>query len=136
MTNSEALVKVKGYLTDYLPLDNMDEIDEIIKALQSGKKKYKKEARRWKRRYLDLRQRIFKLEEQTRWIPCSERLPKDYGEYICTMSDDNVQECGFVPDGTKGLISGWSTCEADGFKKLDYRDIKAWMPLPTSYQCE
>jgi len=71
-----------------------------------------------------------------RWIPVSERLPEDYGEYICTMSDDNVQECGFVPSGEKGLISGWSTCEADGFKKLDYRDIKAWMPLPEPYKHE
>lgn len=33
MTKEEALVKVRGYLTDYLPLDNADEIDEIIKAL-------------------------------------------------------------------------------------------------------
>lgn len=34
MTSEEALVKVRGYLTDYLPLDNADEIDEIIKALE------------------------------------------------------------------------------------------------------
>lgn len=74
------------------------------------------------------------VQPKTRWIPVSERLPEDYGEYICTMSNDNVQECGFVPSGEKGLIPGWSTCEADGFKKLDYRDIKAWMPLPQPYK--
>ena len=74
-----------------------------------------------------------KTLEQTRCIPCSERLPEDYGEYICTMSNGNVQECGFVPSGTKELIAGWSTCEADGFKKLGYQDIKAWMPLPQPY---
>lgn len=34
MTPEEALVKVRGYLTDYLPLDSADEIDEIIKALE------------------------------------------------------------------------------------------------------
>jgi hypothetical protein len=34
MTKEEALVKVRGYLTDYLPLDSADEIDEIIKALE------------------------------------------------------------------------------------------------------
>lgn len=77
-----------------------------------------------------------KTLEQTRWIPVSERLPEDYGEYICTMNDDNVQECGFVPIGEKGLIPGWSTCEADGFKKLDYRDVIAWMPLPQHYKEE
>jgi len=68
------------------------------------------------------------------WIPVSESLPKEYGEYICTMSNGDVQECGFVPSGEKGLITGWSTCEADGFKKLDYQDVIAWMPLPEPYK--
>ena len=34
MTNKEALKKVKGYLTDYLSLEDADEIDEIIEALK------------------------------------------------------------------------------------------------------
>lgn len=68
------------------------------------------------------------------WIPCSERLPEEYGEYICTMSNGNVEECGFVPSDEKGLIPGWATCEADGFRKLDYQDIIAWMPLPQPYK--
>ena len=34
MTREEALVKVKGYLTDYLSLEDADEIDEIIEALK------------------------------------------------------------------------------------------------------
>ena len=34
MTKEEALKKVKGYLTDYLPLEDADEIDEIIEALE------------------------------------------------------------------------------------------------------
>ncbi len=38
MTNEKALIKVKGYLTDYLPLDCADEIDEIIKALEQQPK--------------------------------------------------------------------------------------------------
>ena len=83
--------------------------------------------------FLDGYEMGLKALEQ-KWIPVSERLPENYGEYICTMSNDNVQECGFVPSGEKGLIPGWSTCEADGFKKLDYRDIIAWMPLPEPYK--
>lgn len=35
ITKEEALKKVKGYLTDYLPLEDADEIDEIIEALNS-----------------------------------------------------------------------------------------------------
>ena len=75
-------------------------------------------------------------DRPTEWIPVSERLPKEYGEYICTMSNGYVQECGFVPSGEKGLVTGWSTCEADGFKKLDYQDVIAWMPLPEPYKAE
>lgn len=71
-----------------------------------------------------------------RWIPVSERLPEECGEYICTMSNGGVQECGFVPSDMKELVAGWSTCEADGFKKLDYQDIIAWQPLPKPYEVE
>ena len=76
---------------------------------------------------------IGKAETPNKWIPVNEKLPEEYGEYICTMSNGYVQECGFVPNGEKGLIAGWSTCEADGFKKLDYQDVIAWMPLPEKY---
>lgn len=34
MTKEEALLKVKGYLTDCLPSDNYEEVEEIIKALE------------------------------------------------------------------------------------------------------
>ena len=71
-----------------------------------------------------------------RWIPCSERLPEKDGEYICTMQDGQVQECGFVPTAQKGLIPGWSTCEADGYKFLRHEDVIAWMPLPEPYEEE
>lgn len=38
MTKEEALIKVKGYLTDYLSLEDSSEIDEIIEVLQSKQK--------------------------------------------------------------------------------------------------
>ena len=34
MTRDEALKKVKGYLTDYLPKDDYDEVEEIVNALK------------------------------------------------------------------------------------------------------
>lgn len=33
MTKEDALAKVKGYLTDYLPMEDSWEIEEILKAL-------------------------------------------------------------------------------------------------------
>ena len=34
MTKEDALIKVKGYLTDYISLEDSDEIDEIMAALE------------------------------------------------------------------------------------------------------
>lgn len=34
MTKEEALLKVKGYLTNLLPSEEYDEVEEIIKALE------------------------------------------------------------------------------------------------------
>ena len=34
MTRKEAIFKVKGYLTDYFSLDDYEEVEEIIEALE------------------------------------------------------------------------------------------------------
>ena len=34
MTKEEAINRVQGYLTDYLPLEDSDELEEIIQALK------------------------------------------------------------------------------------------------------
>ena len=34
MTREEAINKVQGYLIDYLPIEDYEELDEIIKALE------------------------------------------------------------------------------------------------------
>ena len=55
-------------------IDAADEYAEDRNSKKSNKRKI--EARRWKRRYLD-------LKKQTRWIPVSERLPeKMYGFWL------------------------------------------------------
>lgn len=38
MTQKEALLKVKGYLTDLLPLEEYDKVEEIVEALQPKQK--------------------------------------------------------------------------------------------------
>ena len=34
MTKEEAINKIKGYLTDYLPIEDYEEAEEIVKALE------------------------------------------------------------------------------------------------------
>lgn len=59
ITKEEAINKIKGYLTDYLPIEDYEEVEEIIKAL--------------------------KQEPKTgHWIPCSERMPEDGDDVIVT----------------------------------------------------
>lgn len=65
------------------------------------------------------------------WIPCSEKNPPDYGNYLATMNDGDVQEVAY-----DDKFEIWSTCEADGYKRLKDYDIVAWQKLPKPYKGE
>ena len=70
-----------------------------------------------------------KALEQTRWIPCTERLPKEDGCYLVTIK-------------WKGRYSGDVYTETtmaeykEKTKEWDYVDVIAWMPLPEPYKAE
>ena len=70
----KVLTELRGYGDKFanLGFDRKEALDMAIKALEQ--KSYKSEARRWKRRYLDLKQRIFKLEEQQ---PCDDCISRE-----------------------------------------------------------
>jgi hypothetical protein len=64
------------------------------------------------------------LLEQTRWIPCSERLPEEDGQYLISTCMNCIDTCFFYKDD-------------DGYLWVDYEEsVIAWMPLPSSYQGE
>lgn len=67
-----------------------------------------------------------KVQPVNQWIPCSERLPEEYGNYLVT-TDKDVDIGTFNPNKAK-----WSCCDADGFYWT--HDILAWMPLPEPYK--
>lgn len=68
------------------------------------------------------------IVQEPHWIPCSERLPEEYGNYLITTYDGDV-DIGSIDPSRKGV---WSACDADGFYWL--RNVIAWMPLPERYQ--
>ena len=73
--------------------------------------------------------------KQTKWIPVSERLPEDYGEYIVTMRSGLVQEATYKPKRMYVYFrTGWSACYSDGIFYHDDSEIVAWMPLPDPYK--
>ena len=76
--------------------------------------------------------KAIKVLEQTKWIPVSERLPEENGDYLVTIewkgscSGNIYTEIDIVEyDKTKK----WRNCGVD-----DY--VIAWMPLPELYKAE
>lgn len=59
------------------------------------------------------------IKEQ--WIPCSERLPEEYDEYLCQDADG---------DRFVGWLEDAEWCKQHVVKW----DIVAWMPLPKKYK--
>ncbi len=70
------------------------------------------------------------------WIPCSERLPEDYGEYL-VLIDGTIVQTLFEPDcgecGEFGFWHDYYDPDTLGFVDVEwtkYEDISHWMPLP------
>lgn len=99
MTKEEAIGKVKAYLIDCLPQEESDEIEEIVEA----------------------------LKQPQHWIPCSERLPDEDGDYLVLydvyfINGDFAQRSVKVDQFFKELNA---FCERFGEE-----EYIAWMPLP------
>ena len=72
-------------------------------------------------------------QAEPHWIPVSERLPEEYGNYLISIHGEDEPDIGTINPNDK---RGWSLCDANGFywagdKKLI---VTAWMPLPSPYQ--
>ena len=83
---------------------------------------------------------------EAEWIPCSERLPKDSGEYLVRPSDGVLEDCSdfsevmIMPYDEECEAFGWWTERYDpislGFVDSDFNEFEviAWMPLPEPYR--
>lgn len=58
---------------------------------------------------------------KTDWIPVTERLPEERGEYLITTTDGQVDKCFFIGKGERYF-----------FGMHEY--VTAWMPLPKPYE--
>ena len=80
-----------------------------------------------------------KALEQTRWIPCAERLPEDGDTYLVTI--EYKGEVIGVDAASYSPVDGYIDKHWETFNDWKEDDdscyhVTAWMPLPTSYQGE
>lgn len=74
------------------------------------------------------------LKEQTRWISCGERQPKENGNYLAFYrTSDGTASLEFMMVDHCNAGGGWLH-EENGRKA--YKKVIAWMPLPDPYEAE
>lgn len=87
------------------------------------------------------------LTPAQRWIPCSERLPKEDGNYLVTFEEGYAEDYGFDSIGTAPFeveCEGFGIWQEEfdrytlGSLGSDWVEIKviAWMPLPEPWKGE
>lgn len=64
------------------------------------------------------------------WIPCSERLPSESGDYLCTIPLDADETYTEVLTFHKGRFYE----DDDEWGATYHDDVLAWMPLPMPYR--
>lgn len=77
------------------------------------------------------RDKIVRKLNEWQWIPCSERLPEEKGEYLVTYHPcywDNVEDEIKVGIDTFRGRTTWA--------KKKFQRVIAWMPLPEPYKEE
>ena len=83
-------------------------------------------------------------QPEQRWIPCSERLPEEYGEFLVTMTEKaKAKDLGFDIDETyirkmRYNSNGWQLPRhiPAWINEAVKDEVLAWMPLPEPYQEE
>jgi hypothetical protein len=79
-------------------------------------------------------------EAVQRWIPCSERLPSEYGKYLVfyegTIIGSNIEIMRYGEPLMPNVdVSGKHFYRSDGeWGDIIYDEVIAWMPLPTPYK--
>lgn len=73
------------------------------------------------------------FEAEPRWIPCSERLPEESGQYLITVKYEHV-------DGYEDIYAEHGVWEGEKWDMFCFghcgkvEDIIAWQPLPEPYR--
>ena len=67
---------------------------------------------------------------QGEWIPCSERMPSEQGQYLVTFPLCNGEPWVYILSFNKGKFYETD----DEWGDVEYDDATAWMPLPKPWK--
>lgn len=72
----------------------------------------------------------------TNWIPCSERLPDEDGNYLVTFENGYVRIAGYSRTQTIRYPEGFYVLTDDGTIafQITHNLVIAWMELPQPYR--
>jgi hypothetical protein len=91
---------------------------------------------------LDVIRKLPAAQQEPHWIPCSERLPEEYGEFLVTMTEKaKAKDLGFDIDETyirkmRYNSNGWQLPRhiPSWINEAVKDEVLAWMPLPEPYK--
>ena len=92
--------------------------------------------------YAERLEQMPSAQPEQRWIPCSERLPEEYGEFLVTMTEKaKAKDLGFDIDETyirkiRYNSNGWQLPRhiPSWINEAVKDEVLAWMPLPEPYK--
>lgn len=100
----------------------LDDVIEIIKEYCELEGKERTKARK-----------LSGLKRLGDWIPCSEKLPEKNGMYLVTQLRYGLSKpkgYGYPPEEKEVDYVEYQ----DGWRRANFYDVLAWMPLPTPYE--
>lgn len=77
---------------------------------------------------------INEIPPEQLWIPCSERLPEEDGEYLSYIADPDDKRCQYIM--TAEFATARSSCSAKWLPDNAFAssNVVAWQPLPEPYR--
>lgn len=73
---------------------------------------------------------VIPTAKEGEWIPCSERLPSERGDYLVTFPLCDGEPCVYMLSFNKGKFYETD----DEWGDVQYVDVTAWMPLPEPWK--